>query len=170
MGNVYVEHRAVVWVAEGHLTRSCAPMFKFSYRPQECFPRGKFLPKITIFGDYWCCTTTVLSYNVEISHDFGVSAGSKSNSMRFQHNSRSNTTIQDFPYVHGLIINWHIQDGNVWLLLSLMFISEFLSASLYFSKRGAYWDRLCRDVVGRWSLVGWLSRACTVAKQCILGL
>jgi len=28
-----------------------------------------------------------------------------------------------------------------------------LSASLYFSKRGAYWDRLCRDVVGRWSLV-----------------
>ena len=24
----------------------------------------------------------------------------------------------------------------------------FLSASLYFSKRGAYWDRLCRDVVG----------------------
>jgi len=30
----------------------------------------------------------------------------------------------------------------------------FLSASLYFSKRGAYWDRLCSDVVG-W-LVGWL--------------
>ena len=42
---------------------------------------------------------------------------------------------------------------------------SFLSASLYFSKRGAYWDRLCRDVVGRW-----LSRACTVAKRCILGL
>jgi len=37
-----------------------------------------------------------------------------------------------------------------------------LSASLYVSKRGAYWDR--RDVVGRW-----LSRACTVAKRCILG-
>ena len=28
--------------------------------------------------------------------------------------------------------------------------------SLYFSKRGAYWDRLCRDVVDSWSLVGWL--------------
>jgi len=41
--------------------------------------------------------------------------------------------------------------------------SSFLSASLYFSKRGTYWDRLCRDVVGR------LSRACTVAKRCILG-
>jgi len=40
--------------------------------------------------------------------------------------------------------------------------SVFLSASLYFSTRGAYWDRLCRDVVG------WLSRACTVAKRCIL--
>jgi len=34
----------------------------------------------------------------------------------------------------------------------------FLSASLYFSKRGAYWDRLCRDVVGRW-LVGCYARA-----------
>jgi len=48
-------------------------------------------------------------------------------------------------------------------------IITFLSASLYFSKRGAYCDRLCHDVVGRW-LVGWLSRACTVAKWCILGL
>ena len=44
-------------------------------------------------------------------------------------------------------------------------LAELLSASLYFSKRVAYWDRLCRDVVGRW-----LSRACTVAKRCILGL
>ena len=44
-------------------------------------------------------------------------------------------------------------------------LTSLLSASLYFSKRGAYWDRLCRDVVGRW-----LSRACTVAKRCILGL
>jgi len=34
----------------------------------------------------------------------------------------------------------------------------FLSASLYVSKRGAYWDRLCRDVVGRW-LVGCHARA-----------
>jgi len=33
----------------------------------------------------------------------------------------------------------------------------FLSASLYVSKRGAYWDRLCRDVVG-W-LVGCHARA-----------
>ena len=29
---------------------------------------------------------------------------------------------------------------------------SFLSASLYFSKSGAYWDRLCRDVVG-WLVV-----------------
>ena len=36
---------------------------------------------------------------------------------------------------------------------------RFLSASLYFSKRGAYWDRLCRDVVGRWLLVGCHARA-----------
>ena len=56
-----------------------------------------------------------------------------------------------------------------------LIILILLSASLYVSKRGAYSDRLCRDVVGRW-LVGrlvvgrWLSRACTVAKRCILGL
>ena len=31
--------------------------------------------------------------------------------------------------------------------------ASFLSASLYFSKSGAYWDRLCRDVVGRWLVV-----------------
>jgi len=36
----------------------------------------------------------------------------------------------------------------------------FLSASLYVSKRGAYWDRLCRDVVGRWLIVGWLVVGC----------
>ena len=35
---------------------------------------------------------------------------------------------------------------------------SFLSASLYVSKRGAYWDRLCRDVVGRWLVGRWLSR------------
>ena len=52
-----------------------------------------------------------------------------------------------------------IQSPTIWISLH-----QFLSASLYFSKRGAYWDRLCRDVVG------WLSRACTVAKRCILGL
>ena len=40
--------------------------------------------------------------------------------------------------------------------LSCVFgVYVFLSASLYFSKRGAYWDRLYRDVVGRCSLVGW---------------
>ena len=33
------------------------------------------------------------------------------------------------------------------------YIHSFLSASLYFSKWVAYWDRLCRDVVGRWLVV-----------------
>ena len=37
------------------------------------------------------------------------------------------------------------------------------------SKRVTSWDRLCRDVVG-WLVVGWSSRTCTVARQCILGL
>jgi len=34
------------------LHSSCAPMFKFFYPPPEFFPRGKFLPKITIFGRF----------------------------------------------------------------------------------------------------------------------
>ena len=33
---------------------------------------------------------------------------------------------------------------------------QFLSASFYVSKRGTYWDRLCRDVVGRWLVGRWL--------------
>ena len=50
--------------------------------------------------------------------------------------------------------------ATAWCLVGLFFWSIklirfifFLSASLYFSKRGAYWDRLCRDVVGRWLVV-----------------
>ena len=54
---------------------------------------------------------------------------------------------------------------KIKILCSICSCSVLLSASLYVSKRGAYWDRPCRDVVGRW-----LSRACTVAKRCILGL
>ena len=42
---------------------------------------------------------------------------------------------------------------------NILFLVFSLSASLYFSKRGAYWDRLCRDVVGRWSLAGCHARA-----------
>jgi len=54
------------------------------------------------------------------------------------------------------------------VLQILLFVHKFmrhkrrlpciLSASLYVSKRGAYWDRLCRDVVRRW-LVGCHARA-----------
>jgi len=45
---------------------------------------------------------------------------------------------------------------------------SFLSASLYVSKRGA--EALIEIGCVVMSLVGWLSRACTVAKRCILGL
>ena len=39
---------------------------------------------------------------------------------------------------------------------TMMFTTtSLLSASLYVSKRGAYWDRLCRDVVGRWLVGRW---------------
>ena len=78
-----------------------------------------------------------------------------------------------YPYYHETFVNTkkklcsakHSRHTRPW---------NILSASLYVSKRGAYWDRLCRDVVGRWLVgrlvVGWLSHACTVAKRCILGL
>jgi len=43
--------------------------------------------------------------------------------------------------------------GVVYVPVKSQHTACFLSASLDVSKRGAYWDRLCRDVVGRW-LVG----------------
>ena len=73
---------------------------------------------------------------------------------------------------HSLPVIHYLHSGAdvIWCVaLTCVFFSVLLSASLYVSKRGAYWDRLCRDVVGRW-LVGWLSHVCTVAKRCILGL
>ena len=67
------------------------------------------------------------------------------------------------PWNVKLCIRHKNDCSHLWQFWFILY--QFLSASLYFSKRGAYWDRLCRDVVGRW-----LSRACTVAKRCILGL
>ena len=60
-----------------------------------------------------------------------------------------------FLYIHN-------ESETVWPVLSMYWL--FLSASSYVSKRGAYWDRLCRDVVGRWLVGRWSSRACTVAR------
>jgi len=37
---------------------SCSSIFKFSYRPPEFSLRGKFIPKITIFGDLRGCKPT----------------------------------------------------------------------------------------------------------------
>ena len=80
-----------------------------------------------------------------------------------------------YQYIHQTTAEWLFKTypsslcfvnerRRLYVIVAINFIVQFLSASLYFSKRGAYWDRLCRDVVG------WLSRACTVAKRCILGL
>jgi len=89
---------------------------------------GKFIPKITDFGD---------------------SAGSKPSSMQFWRNSirfaRWRTTIQDFPYIHELFINWHIPDGNVWLLAWLHIAQPWAGhASIVFthwSKNGFFAPR-----------------------------
>ena len=58
----------------------------------------------------------------------------------------------------------YLPQSGLSIIIQNSTCKQLLSASLYVSKRGTYWDRLCRDVVG------WLSRACTVAKRCILGL
>jgi len=66
-------------------------------------------------------------------------------------------------------LGWNFGLGRDLCFLSSLYSVYFLSASLYVSKRGAYWDRLCRD----WSLVGWLVVGCharALAKRCILGL
>jgi len=68
------------------------------------------------------------------------------------------------------LLNWNGKPRTKYWLRGSRSQPILLSASLYVSKRGAYWDRLCRDVVGRWLVGRWLSRACTVAKRCILGL
>jgi len=84
---------------------------------------------------------------------------------------RTSTNTQDVCFSTVILffsVVAHVEPlsyGGTYHLCSLPCeMVRFLSASLYFSKRGAYWDRLCRDVVG------WLSCACTVAKRCILGL
>jgi len=50
----------MVSLHRGRKVCSCAPMFKFSYRHPEFFPRGKYLPKITIFGDSWGRKATIV--------------------------------------------------------------------------------------------------------------
>jgi len=72
-----------------------------------------------------------------------------------------------FNFCTSQMICWEscLQNKQLFYRLTKwLYSTVFLSASLYVSKRGAYWDRLCRDVVGR------LSRTCTVAKRCIQGL
>ena len=74
-------------------------------------------------------------------------------SLRRLHDSGTGYKYSD---LHTCLLTYNcslLSAGDYWLSALL-----FLSASLYFSKRGAYWDRLCRDVVGRW-LVGCHARA-----------
>ena len=65
----------------------------------------------------------------------------------------------------SISFRYWIESGDIMDLLKFIVTTTYfsllllLSASLYVSKRGAYWDRLCRDVVGRW-LVGWLVVGC----------
>ena len=56
-------------------------------------------------------------------------------------------SIWKYEFESKITFGWANQrpSGQVHLALAKMC---FLSASLYFSKRVAYWDRLCRDVVG----------------------
>ena len=57
------------------------------------------------------------------------------------------STITLYQEMHDEIFHFEIFKNFIKILK--YFKTPFLSASLYVSKRGAYWDRLCRDVVGR---------------------
>jgi len=78
----------------------------------------------------------------------GDGVGSRSCEWRHAHlnlaasNRATNKLVRD-----ACTIRWSRSGFRMWIY------DQFLSASLYFSKRGAYWDRLCRDVVGRWLVV-----------------
>ena len=79
--------------------------------------------------------------------------------------SRRFSIVQDFPAEWRLGLwrrrrntktawintSWSVTFSPRTEFFSICYI--LLSASLYVSKRGAYWDRLCRDVVGRWLVV-----------------
>ena len=75
-------------------------------------------------------------------------------SMRIKHQLTTFTHItgmfmfsrcSNTPAVHGRRAVYLLTHFLIHFLIAM----HFLSASLYVSKRGAYWDRLCRDVVGR---------------------
>jgi len=100
------------------------------------------------------CGSARLQFNTRVSTtsgnvlEFEILSGNTGHLLEFTCSSwkflYNRLVIDDCLAVIQLLGNWLAQFIN------------FLSASLYFSKRGAYWDRLCRDVVGRW-----LSRVCT---------
>ena len=67
-------------------------------------------------------------------------------------------------YVCWLTSTEEVDDIGLYMKIK----NAFLSASLYVSKRGAYWDRLCRDVVGQvqvyWRIIAiWLD--CETQKE-----
>ena len=119
---------------------------------KKCSHNPHKSPSLHIFSWHWNCQYTSCMTRRQKCISFW-------NVMYYKKNC---TFCDENSYIIESVLGYweHVQN-------CILFI--FLSASLYVSKRGAYWDKLCRDVVGRW-LVGWLSRACTVAKRCILGL
>jgi len=85
-----------------------------------------------------------------VNLDFRFRYSSEANKFRSQYHLRIRSTPDEIKS------KMHKKIASGWGYAS--------DQSFLKSKRGAYWDRLCRDVVGR------LSRTCTVAKRCILGL
>ena len=87
-----------------------------------------------------------------LTHDrrrtnFGLHSKSQTHTSTNSSNTRSSAVAKkprDASCLSGVSFNSiHYVKRNLLLL----------SASLYFGKGGAYWHRLCRDVVGRWLVV-----------------
>ena len=98
---------------------------------------------------FWCYKIVFVWYYVSLDDLFAFSPCQYTRGHYFTLYKRQTVNIVRANFFSERVI-------NCWNSLShTVDFNSFVSASLYFSKRGAYWDRLCRDVVGRW-LVGWL--------------
>jgi len=112
-----------------------------------------------------CCSNTVNQSNItrmcsclSTSASFAFTASDSTVFDRSWHltSVHTNTTSCTHGQYHHESLSWLSfvtikllrvnYRGYLHVLKYLLLL--LLSASLYFSKRGAYWDRLCRDVVG----------------------
>jgi len=133
----------------------------------DCMPLYSVLKTVKINGGVlcsWCMKNSRLStsiWSVTVGNNvstLGCYATYYVEHRRAIHKCRS-TTQQWISRLSQTMMQKCSKILHIFAYNGLVPRLTFLSASLYVSKRGAYWDRLCRDVVGRWLVVGCHARA-----------